>query len=86
MPTGTVRLNSFWTSAGGADVVGFRFNQPFQVGGSSKTLSDYDMVLFFPIADFVTDRTAVTAIDFQFVLSGHCLSASFLAETMSIKF
>jgi hypothetical protein len=42
----------------GADVVGFRFNQPFQVGGSSKTLSDYDMVLFFPIADFVTDAPA----------------------------
>jgi hypothetical protein len=33
----------------GADVVGFRFNQPFNVGGKSRTLSDYDMILFFPI-------------------------------------
>ena len=31
----------------GADVVGFKFNQPFTVNGSSRTLADYDMVLFF---------------------------------------
>lgn len=33
----------------GADVVGFRFNQPFTVAGTSRTIADYDMVLFFPI-------------------------------------
>jgi hypothetical protein len=34
----------------GADVVGFRFNQPFDVNGESRTLANYDMVLFFPIS------------------------------------
>lgn len=33
----------------GADVVGFRFNQPFTVNGQSRTLADYDMALFFAI-------------------------------------
>ncbi len=33
----------------GADVVGFRFNQPFTVDGQSRTLADYDMALFFAI-------------------------------------
>lgn len=33
----------------GADVVGFRFNQPFTVAGATRTLSDYDMALFFSI-------------------------------------
>jgi hypothetical protein len=33
----------------GADVVGFRFNLPFHVNGESRTLADYDMVLFFPV-------------------------------------
>jgi hypothetical protein len=33
----------------GADLVGFRFNQPFIANGQSHTLADYDMVLFFAI-------------------------------------
>ncbi|HET7504806.1 MAG TPA: hypothetical protein VFK02_27475 [Kofleriaceae bacterium] len=33
----------------GADVVGFRFNQPFTVNGATRSLSDYDMALFFGI-------------------------------------
>jgi hypothetical protein len=33
----------------GADVVGFRFDQPFTVNGQSRTLADYDMALFFSI-------------------------------------
>jgi len=31
-----------------ADVYGFRFDQPHTVNGASRTLSDYDMILFFP--------------------------------------
>ncbi len=31
----------------GADVVGFRFDEPFTVEGSVRTLADYDMALFF---------------------------------------
>lgn len=33
----------------GADVVGFRFNQPFNIDGQIRTLADYDMALFFAI-------------------------------------
>jgi hypothetical protein len=33
----------------GADVIGFRFDQPFTVNGASRTLADYDMALFFSI-------------------------------------
>jgi len=33
----------------GADVIGFRFNQPFTVNGQNRTLADYDMALFFAI-------------------------------------
>src|SRR5512137_540995 len=33
-----------------ADVVGFRFDRPFQVNGEERQLSDYDMVLFFAIS------------------------------------
>ena len=33
----------------GADVIGFRFDQPFTVSGQSRTLADYDMALFFSI-------------------------------------
>jgi hypothetical protein len=33
-----------------ADVVGFRFDRPFQVKGEERQLSDYDMVLFFAIS------------------------------------
>jgi hypothetical protein len=33
-----------------ADVVGFRFDRPFQVNGEERKLSDYDMVLFFAIS------------------------------------
>jgi hypothetical protein len=33
----------------GADVVGFRFNQSFSAYGETRTLSNYDMVLFFPM-------------------------------------
>lgn len=36
----------------GADVVGFRFDQTFQVAGQAKTLADFDMILFFPIASW----------------------------------
>lgn len=31
----------------GADVVGFRFHEPFLVKGQNRTLGDYDMILFF---------------------------------------
>lgn len=33
----------------GADVVGFRFDQEFEVNGETRQLSDYDMILYFPI-------------------------------------
>lgn len=33
----------------GADIVGFRFDQSFAADGQTRTLGDYDMVLFFPI-------------------------------------
>lgn len=33
----------------GADVVNFRFNQPFMVNGQTRTLTDYDMALLFAI-------------------------------------
>ncbi len=33
----------------GADVVGFRFDQPFTIGGTERTLADYDMALFFAV-------------------------------------
>ena len=33
----------------GADVVNFRFGQPFTVGGQARQLADYDMVLLFAI-------------------------------------
>src|SRR5215207_823439 len=33
----------------GADVIGFRFDQPFTANGVSRTLADYDMALFFSI-------------------------------------
>lgn len=33
----------------GADVVNFRFNQPFLVKGQTRTLADYDMALLFAI-------------------------------------
>ncbi len=34
----------------GADVVNFRFDQPFTVNGATRTLASYDMALFFAIA------------------------------------
>ena len=33
----------------GADVVGFRFDQPFTVNAATRSLTDFDMVLFFGI-------------------------------------
>ena len=49
-PAGTDGLNEAALKADrGADVVGFRFNQPFNVNGQSRTLADYDMALFFAI-------------------------------------
>lgn len=49
-PAGTGGLNEAALKAErGADVVGFRFDEPFTVNGQSRTLSDYDMALFFPI-------------------------------------
>jgi len=33
----------------GADVIGFRFNQPFTFNGKSQSLADYDMALFFAV-------------------------------------
>jgi len=33
----------------GADVVNFRFGQPFTVNGQARTLADYDMILLFAI-------------------------------------
>ena len=35
----------------GADVVNFRFDQPFTVNGQARTLADYDMALLFAIED-----------------------------------
>jgi hypothetical protein len=34
----------------GADVINFRFDQPFTVNGTTRTLAGYDMALFFAIA------------------------------------
>ncbi|WP_147333174.1 hypothetical protein [Archangium gephyra] len=34
----------------GADVVGFRFDESFSLKGETRKLSDYDLVLFFPIS------------------------------------
>eukprot|EP01030_Chromulinospumella_sphaerica_P019477 gene19477-19369_t len=36
----------------GADVVGFRFDESFQVGGETRTIDDYDIILFFSITTF----------------------------------
>ena len=33
----------------GADVIGFRFDQPFTVGRRERTLADFDVVMFFSI-------------------------------------
>lgn len=41
----------------GADVVGFRFNQPFSVAGENRTLANYDMILFFAINPVDPDVT-----------------------------
>lgn len=56
----------------GADVVGFRFNQPFTVSGQSRTLVDYDMVLFFPTKPSDPDVTLASEVEAiaQFMESG----------------
>ena len=47
---GTNGLNEAQLKADrGADVIGFRFDQPFTVNGVTRTLADYDMALFFSI-------------------------------------
>lgn len=33
----------------GADVINFRFDKPFEFKGAERRLSDYDIVLFFPV-------------------------------------
>src|SRR5215470_19508683 len=60
-PPGTDGLNEATLKADrGADVVGFRFDQPFMVNGQSRTLADYDMALFFAINP-VNPNTALSA-------------------------
>src|SRR5262249_34280904 len=49
-PAGTGGLSEAQLKADrGADVVGFHFNQPFTVNGTSRTLADFDMILFFSV-------------------------------------
>lgn len=49
-PVGTRGMDEATLKADrGADVVGFRFNEPFVVSGQSRNLSDYDLILFFPL-------------------------------------
>ena len=60
-PPGTGGLNEADLKADrGADVVGFRFDQPFMVNGQTRTLLDYDMALFFAINP-VNPNTALSA-------------------------
>lgn len=56
----------------GADVIGFRFDQPFTVGGESRTLADYDMALFFSILVGNPDSSLQSEADAiaQFMESG----------------
>jgi hypothetical protein len=65
-PAGTNGMNEAALKADrGADVIGFRFDQPFLVNGQSRTLSDYDMALFFavnpanPDAAFAAEAEAI---------------------------
>lgn len=49
-PAGSGGMNAAALKADrGADVIGFRFNQPFAVGRQVRSLANYDMVLFFPV-------------------------------------
>lgn len=49
-PAGTGGMNEAALKADrGADVINFRFNQSFVVNGETRTLANYDMILFFPI-------------------------------------
>ena len=48
-PSGTAGTDAQIKADRGADVVNFRFNQPFTVNGQSRTLADYDMALLFAI-------------------------------------
>jgi hypothetical protein len=46
----------------GADVVAFRFDQPFTVNGQARTLTDYDMALFFSVYPSDPDPTSVALL------------------------
>lgn len=48
-PSGTSGTEAQIKADRGADVVNFRFNQPFTVNGQSRQLADYDMALLFAI-------------------------------------
>jgi len=43
-----------------ADVIGFRFDQTHVVNGQTRSLSDYDMILFFPQVSHEPDPTDAT--------------------------
>ena len=46
----------------GADLVNFRFDESFQVQGQTRTIADYDIILFFSIASFeLTDEAKLQA-------------------------
>lgn len=47
----------------GADVVGFRFNQPHTVNGVSRSLGDYDAILFFAVRAGDPDATLAPEAD-----------------------
>jgi hypothetical protein len=46
----------------GADVVAFRFDQPFTVNGQNRSLADYDMALFFSVFPQDPDPTSAQLV------------------------
>jgi hypothetical protein len=49
-PGGGVNAELILKEDRGAKVVGFRFDEPFTLDGATRTIADYDMILFFPIS------------------------------------
>jgi hypothetical protein len=47
----------------GADVIGFRFDKAFQVNGISRTIAEYDMIVYFAIKAFVEPQVGVAAFE-----------------------